>query len=223
MRTKIICALLLLTLCGALEMLALPQAAVVVDRIVARVEDDILTLSELRELGRFQQLANGTGAQNGVAADDELLRRLIDQWIVNMEASVAQFPHPAREDVQAEVARLSAQFGSEAAYRARLKELELTPEIVARHVERQIYLSRFMDYKLRPTVHVENAAVETYYREELAPELKKRGQAVPPLEDVEEQIRELLTQREISAHVIKWLDDTRSRLKIDVVEQKKTP
>jgi peptidyl-prolyl cis-trans isomerase SurA len=199
------------------------HAQQVVDRIVARIEDDILTLSEMQELGRFQQLANGAGAARELPQDDELLRQLIDQWIVNTEATVARFPHPSKEEVQTEVARLAAQFGSAEAYRARLKDLGLTPESVARQVERQIYLSRYLDYKLRPTTSVESAEVEKYYREELVPELKKRGQAVPAQEIVEDQIRELLTQREISARVAKWLEDTRSRLKIDIVERKKTP
>jgi hypothetical protein len=222
MRRRITCAVLWLALCGAPGIVT-AQHAVVVDRIVARVEDDILTLSELRELGRFQQLANGSGAPRAIPADAELLRQLIDQWIVNTEAGVAQFPHPAKDDVQEEVARLAAQFGSEAAYRARMQELELTPESVARQVERQIYLARFLDYKLRPMAQVGVAEVEKYYKEELVPELKKRGQAVPPLDEVDEQIRELLTQREISARVTKWLDDTRSRLKIDIVEAKQSP
>ncbi len=199
------------------------QAQQVVDRIVARIEDDILTLSEMQELGRFQQLANGPGAARELPKEDELLRQLVDQWIVNTEATVARFPHPTKEDVQTEVARLAAQFGSAEAYRARLVALGLTPESVARQVERQIFLSRYLDYKLRPTTNVESAAVEKYYREELVPEVTKRGQAVPALENVEDQIRELLTQREISARVTRWLADTRSRLKIDIVEKKKTP
>ncbi len=222
MRRVFTCGLLLLALCGAPGLLA-AQQGVVVDRIVARIEDDILTLSELRELGRFQQLANGASAPRAMASDDELLKQLIDQWIVSTEASVAQFPHPSKEEVQAEVARLTAQFGTADAYHARLKELELTPASVTRQVERQIYLARFLDYKLRPTAQVESADVEKYYREELVPALQKRGQKAPPMDNVEDQIRELLTQREISARVTKWLDDTRSRLKIDIVEQKKTP
>ena len=222
MRRRFTCAVLLFVLCGS-PLIGAAQGAVVVDRIVARVEDDILTLSEMRELGRFQQLVNGPGAAREMTSDAELLRQLIDQWIVNTEASVAQFPRPTKEEVQGEVAKLAAQAGGEAAYRARLKELELTPEAVSRQVEQQIYLARFLDYKLRPTAQVGSADVEKYYREELTPEMKKRGQAVPPLEDVEEQIRELLTQRDISARTTKWLEDTRARLKIDIVEPKKTP
>ena len=43
-----------------------------VDRIVARVEHDIITLSEVRELGRYQQLVEGR-----VADDERLLTQLI--------------------------------------------------------------------------------------------------------------------------------------------------
>src|SRR2546426_6434323 len=62
---------------------AAPQQ--VVDRIVARVQDDILMLSELRELGRYQQLV-----QDQAASDDRLLTQLLEQWIVNAEATAAR-------------------------------------------------------------------------------------------------------------------------------------
>lgn len=201
------------------------QAQQVVDRIVARIEDDILTQSEVRELGRFQQLVNsaGAGGRKELPGEDELIGWLIDQWIVDAEATAARFPHPTKEEVQKEVERLTAQCGSMDAYRARLKELGLTAESVARHVERQIYLARYLDYKLRPVAHVESAQVEKYYREELVAELRKRGQDAPALETVEEQIRELLTQREISARAAKWLEETRTRLKIEIMGKQNTP
>jgi hypothetical protein len=201
------------------------QAQQVVDRIVVRIEDDILTQSEVREMGRFQQLVNGTGAsgKNHPPGEDELIGRLIDQWIVNTEATGARFPQPAKEDVQKEVERLAAQFASADAYRARLQELGLTAESVARHVERQIYLARYLDYKLRPVAHVESTQVEAYFREELLPELRRRGQDAPALANVEGQIRELLTQREISARAAKWLEETRARLRVEVTGKKNSP
>jgi hypothetical protein len=201
------------------------QAQQVVDRIVVRIEDDILTQSEMRELGHFQQLVNspGTGAQSRMPGEDEIIGRLIDQWIVLTEATAARFPKPAKADVQTEFERLAAQFGSADAFRARLQELGLKAESVARQVERQIYLARYLDYKLRPAAHVESAQVEKYFREELAPELRKRGQEAPSLENVEGQIRELLTQREISTRAAKWLEETRARLRIEIAGKKNSP
>ncbi len=188
---------------------AAPQQ--VVDRIVARVQDDILMLSELRELGRYQQLV-----QDQAASDDRLLTQLLEQWIVNAEATAARFPRPSEAEVSRELERLEKQFASPEAYRARLQQLELSPAAVRRLVEQQLYLTRYLDYKFRPTSQVDTPAIEKYYREQLVPSLAARGQAAPPLENVQDQIRELLIQREISQRAARWLEETRSRLRIEL-------
>ena len=55
----------------------LSQTGRVVDRIVARIEGDILLLSQVRELGAFQQLVEGHAE-----SEDGLLQELIEQGIV---------------------------------------------------------------------------------------------------------------------------------------------
>jgi len=66
-------------------------------------------------------------------------------------------------------------------------------------------------------VQVEPAAIDAYYKQELLPELAKTNQPAPGRSEVENQIRELLIQRGISDLTLKWLDDTKSRLKIEIV------
>lgn len=183
----------------------------VVDRIVARVEDEILTLSEMRELGRFQELM---GSRPG--NDQELLRQLIEQWIVNTEATAGRFARPQPEEVEHQLAALRGQFASLDAYRARLQQLGLSESAVRRLVERQLYFSRYLDYKFRPAAQVELAEVEAYYRDELVTRLKERRQAVPPLDEVEDQIRELLTQRKITERAARWLEESRQRTRIEM-------
>jgi hypothetical protein len=191
------------------------SAQLVVDRIVARIEDDIITLSEVRELGRYQQLVEGRAG-----SDDRLLAELIDQWIVNSEATAARFPRPIEAEVNRELDGLEKQFASPEAYRARLRELGLSAA-VRRIVERQLYLVRYLDYKFRPAAQVDAEAIEKYYREQLTPQLTAAGQTVPPLESVEDEIRELLTERQIGERTSRWLDETRSRLKIELPAQAK--
>jgi hypothetical protein len=191
------------------------SAQLVVDRIVARIEDDIITLSEVRELGRYQQLVEGRAG-----SDDRLLAELIDQWIVNSEATAARFPRPIEAEVNRELDGLEKQFASPEAYRARLRELGLSAA-VRRIVERQLYLVRYLDYKFRPAAQVDAEAIEKYYREQLTPQLTAAGQTVPPLDSVEDEIRELLTERQIGERTSRWLDETRSRLKIELPAQAK--
>ena len=199
------------TLLVLLALAAPLRAQQVVDRIVARVEGDILTLSEIRELGRFQQLLEGRAA-----SDEKLLQQLLEQWIVQSEATASRFPQPSPEEVQSELARIQKEFASPEAYRARLRELGLTEAALRRFLERQLYFARFLDYRFRPGVQAEPAEVEKYYQEELVPRLTAQKRAVPPLETVEEQIRELLTQREISLRAARWLEESRSRLRVEI-------
>jgi hypothetical protein len=187
------------------------QSARVVDRIVARIEDDIILQSQVRELGAFQQLIDGHAE-----SDDTLLNELIEQWIVETEASAAHFPQPALSEVDRELTGLKEHFSSPDVYASHLAELGLSSGQVRQLLTRQIYIERYVDYKFRPTVLIEPADIDAYYQNEFLPELAKNNQPVPGRTTVDEQIRELLTQRRISGMTAKWLDDTKSRLKIEI-------
>ena len=87
----------------------------------------------------------------------------------------------------------------------------------------QLYFSRFLDFRFRPAAQIDQKQLDTYYNDEFAPQLKARNQTVPPLDDVEDTIREVLIQRAITDRATQWLNDTRSRLKIDVVSDGARP
>lgn len=197
-------------LLAALSAPGLVAAQRVVDRIVARVEDDILCLSELRELGQFQQLAGGQAESDG-----KLLDRLVDQWIVKTEADGARFPLPSDADVDRHIEHLQKQFASPEALESRLRESGLMMPQLRRIVAEQLYLTRYLDYKFRPAVQIEQAEIEKYYRETLLPQLAARGEAAPPLDTVEERVREVLVERGINELADRWLEESRSRLHIE--------
>ena len=187
------------------------QSTRVVDRIVARIEGDIILQSQVRELGEFQQLIDGRSE-----SDSKLLDELIEQWIVETEASASHFPEPAISEVDRELKRLIGLFANSEQYATRLYQLGLSAAAVRQLLSRQIYVARYVDYKFRPSVQVEAADIETYYTKDLLPELAKNGRPAPERAAVEDQIRELLIQHGITDLAAKWLDDTRSRLKIEI-------
>lgn len=183
----------------------------VVDRIVAHIEDDIITQSEVRELSAYQELVDGHAE-----SDDRVLNELIEQWVVNNEATATQFPPAAESEVNREVARIQGRFPNPQAYNQRLAGLGLTPEAVKRIVAREIYLARYLDYKFRPAVQVSDDDIAKYYKEQLVPTMTGKGQAAPPLDKVTDQIRELLVQQGVSERAATWFDETKSRLKIQI-------
>ena len=188
--------------------------ATIVDRVAVRVEDDVITESEIQELGAFQQLTEGKSKPRA-----ELIQELVDQWIVRGEAGTAMFPPPSSADVDHAFAGFLKQFPSREDFEKHCDEVGLTEAAVRRNLEQQLYLSRFIDYRFRAAAQVDSAQIESYYRDEFTPQLKARGDPVPPLDDVADTIREVLTQRAIGARAAHWLDDTRARLRVDVVPQ----
>ena len=184
----------------------------IVDGIAARIEGDVLTESELNELSAFQRLVDGKATSR-----DELIRELTDQWIVNNEAQTSQFPRPSAKDVDQALAALEKQSGSHDDFQKRLAELGLTENAVRRQLDMQIYLERFLDYKFQPAAQIDEQQIDDYYNGEFTKQAQAHGQAVPPLDEVHAEIRHLLTERIITQRSTQWLDDTRARLRIEIL------
>jgi len=195
---------------GSAEAPAYGGAAQEVDGIAVRIEGDIIMESEVRELGKFQQLVDGKPKPR-----EEILRELEDQWIIRGEAKQSKFEPPSNEDVDREYAAFTQQFGSAEQFQEQLQAVGLTERDVRRLLGDQLYFSRFLDYRFRPGAQVDDAQVADYYRDEFAPAMKAKGQAVPPLDAVQEKIHEVLVQRAITDLADKWLDETRQQLRIE--------
>ena len=194
------------------------DSAQTVDGIAARIEDDVLTESEVRELAAFQTLVDGQAKPRA-----ELIRELGDQWVVRGEAEATKYPQPPPDAVDHAYAQLAARFSSPEEFKNRCTAVRLTETEVRLMLAQQLYLSRFLDYRFRPAAQVDQSQIEAYYNGEFAKQLKSRGQPVPPLDDIEDTIREVLVQRAISDRAAQWLDETRARLKIDVMPQGDRP
>ena len=205
----------LLAACLAAPALAAPQAGVVLDRVLARIENDIITLSDVRELAAFQRLAGRKPAE-----ESELLRELIDQWIVANDAAAARFPSPPAAQVDAEFAALRNQIGSPEKFAARLRELDLSEQDVRHLVAKQILLDSYLERKFRAVARVQPGEVERYYHDEFVPQLQRRQQSVPPLDDVRDSITGLLIERDITRRADQWIAQARSSLDIELFLEK---
>lgn len=199
---------------------ALPESqmahadAQTIDGIAARIEDDVITESEVNELAAFQKLVDGSSKPRA-----QLIQELADQWIVRGEAEAAKYPQPSQETVDAAYQQLVGQFASAQEFKNRCTQVGLSDAAIRRLLIQQLYLSRFLDFRFRSAAQVSDEEIENYYSKEFAPQLKSRGETVPPLESVQGTIREVLVQREIANRANEWLDETRTRLKIDVVPE----
>ena len=184
----------------------------IVDRIAARVENDIILLSDIRALSRYQQFLDGKSE-----SDAQILDRLIDQWVVRTEADVSRFPHPYDGEIERELERLRKSFASAEQYEARQKQSGLSEAEVRSIVASQLFFSSYLDSRFRPSVQVDSKAIEGFYASTVVPQAKARGQEPPTLDAAHDLIQEALVQRQINEQAEKWLKESRARLHIEIL------
>ena len=186
------------------------SAQELIDRIAARVENDIVLLSDVRHLGRYQMLVDGKSENEA-----QLLDRLIDQWVVQNEADASRFPRPTDAEIDQGVAALKKSFPSLQEYEERRKQSGLTEEQVRDKIATQIHLTNYLDSRFRPSVQVDAKAIEDFYNTAVVPRAKARGQDPPSLEASRDVIQEALIEQSIDAQAERWLKESRSRIHVE--------
>jgi len=181
------------------------------DRVVAAIANAAITESDVEAEfqlesflsdGRVPALAPDAGALAGV------LDRLIDQRLLTLEAAAegigASDVQPAAQQALAEVRK---KCGSEEVFRSSLRVLGLTEAQLLDRLAEQQRMLRIIDLRLRPSVTVEPAEIEAYYHDPFTAEFAKHnpGQTVPPLVQVQIQIREILVQKKVDQQLADWL------------------
>jgi hypothetical protein len=177
---------------------------------VARVENDIILLSDVQELSRYQLLVDGKSE-----SDAAILDRLVDQWVVRTEADTARFPHPSDAEVERGLVRFRNSFVTPEEYEKRKKLSGLSDAEVKSMMETQLYLSNYLDSRFRPAVQIDSKAIEDFYQNGVVPRAKARGQEPPTLDAARDYIQEALIQQGINEQADRWLKESRARLHVE--------
>lgn len=185
------------------------SAQEVIDRIVARVENDVILLSDIKDLQQYQELVEGKSE-----SENAILDRLIDQWIVRSEAELSRFPQPKEAEIDRGVARVASSFASQEEYEARKKQCGLSDSQVRKMVAGQLYLTNYLDSRFRPSAQVDQNAIVEFYDNAVVPRAKARGQEPPTLDAAREVIQEALIEKDISDQADRWLKESRLRLHV---------
>jgi len=184
------------------------------DRVLAVVDEDPVLASDVERAVRL-----GLEQPRPGETDERFRRRvldaLIDQRLQFHEIDRFNFEQVPVDDIQKRVADIRSRFPDEAAFQKALKEVGLDPRTLRQLVARQLLVLTYVDERLGARVFVGPDELNRYYREVLTPEMQKRGQPPPPLEDVREDIRETLKQQKMTQEMAKWTQELRN--KADVV------
>ncbi len=197
---------------------ALRAQETTIDRIVARVDTDIILLSDVRALERYQQLVDGKSE-----TEAQVLDRLIDQWIVRNEADTALFPHPTPDAIDRGVERVQKSFTTAEEYETKKKQVGLSDDDVRAMVASQLYLGDYLDSRFRPSVHVEAKDIQEFYEKAVISRAQARGQEPPSLDAARDIIRDALIRKGIDEQTERWLTESRGRIVVEKMPAPEAP
>lgn len=203
MRTILVCALLLA---------AIPAHAVVLDRIAAIVNDEVITQSEVYAAEQLKLQLESLPIQ------DSMLQERIDHHLI-LQQLTRQPPVQLDEEViQAEIdSFVEAHEGKEATSRF-LSSVGLTDSDLAKEIRDQITIRQFVAFRFRPFVNISLDQAEKYYEDIYVPILKSKGLEAPSFADSFDEIQSEMIQAQVQERVKTWLEELRSNANITIKE-----
>ena len=182
---------------------------------MAVVDEDPILASELEKviaLGLVQRREK----EDDVAFRRRILNGLIEERLRFHEIDRFGFEQVPVDLIEKNVAEIRARFPNEEAFRKTLRDLGLTQQALRQLVARQLMVLTHVEEQLGPRVFVSLDDITAYHRNVLTPEMQKRKQPVPPLEDVRDQIRAVLKELRLNQELDKWTEELRRAADIHI-------
>ena len=194
------------------------RAQEVVDKMVATVnagvKTDLITYSDL-----LWQLALQPGTVLDNPSSTELnraLRLLIDQRLILQEAEKLPTIVPTQKEISDARDDLARNFASVPEFQQRLQRVGMTSEKLDEIVEQRLKMEKYLDFRFRNFVVINQTEIADYYNQVFVPRLKERfpGRIVPSLDEARAEIEKTLTESKIESDTDAFLDTIRERAEI---------
>jgi hypothetical protein len=199
-------------------------AGQIVDRVVANVNGHVVLQSDWEQEVAFEEFSNARDPNSFTAVErNQALDQLIDRELLREQVHPSQ-PAPAeqvaarlaelRQEVCKEAAKLQKDCATGDGWRVTLQRYGLTQSSLEKRLSDEIQLMKLVDDRLRPSIHIDPQAVETYYNDRLLPEMQRAGSRVTPLPEVSGRIEDLLAEQKMNELLSGWLASLRSGSRI---------
>jgi len=182
-----------------------PARAEIIDRILAVVDTQIITLSDARAALRFG-LVPADVSTDPIGA---VLQRLIDRRLMLAEVDRYAPPDPPDQAVDARMAAIERRFGDALALEIALNQSALTREELRRQMRDGLRIDSYLQQRFSASVQVSDDELMRYYKEHAA-EFMRDGQ-LRPFEDVREIVRERAAETQRAGFIRQWVDGLRRR------------
>src|SRR6266496_4171969 len=195
------------------------HASEVLDGIVATVNGHVILQSDLDEELRFESLMSGH-EQQGTSADDwkRVLDRLVDRELLNEQVSTAEFAQTTADEIEKQLEQVKSDYlqKGKTSWTSALASHGFSESEIRDRIALGLNQWKLIDARLRPSIQIDQTAIDDYYNRQFLPELRRSGGQPIALQEAAPKIRELLTQQKINEALASWLETLRSQAQIRI-------
>jgi peptidyl-prolyl cis-trans isomerase SurA len=195
------------------------QAGEVLDRIVASVNGHVILQSDLDEELRYESLMSGHEQKTPTPSDRKVaLDRVVDRELLSEQASTTEFTQTTADEIDKQLEQIKSDYApsDKTSWGEALSRHGFTETEVRARIALELNQLKMIDVRLRPSVQIENGAIEEYYNRRFLPEVRRSGAQPVSFQEAAPKIREVLTQQRISDALASWLETLRSQAQIRI-------
>ncbi len=183
--------------------------AELIDRVVASVNNEVITLRELNQAVSFNAGLSAS-AQNEQKLRAETLEGLINRRLLLQEAFRIRFVEVSDQDISAEIKKLKERLGSDSDYTRFLSLLDSTEEQLGRMLSERLLVQRFVEKKIGLFVRVSSEEAENYFDDN--PDAFKGKRFL----EVQKAITAAISERKLEQQTAQYLDELKTRAEIRI-------
>jgi peptidyl-prolyl cis-trans isomerase SurA len=197
-------------------------SAVVLDRVIAVINGDVLLESDVQDEMRFaalQPYSIPPGENTRLRAAQRLVNRTLILQQMSDPQQTIKVPEPTEKEVQQRIDELRKQIPACKRYHCETAEgwhdfLEangFTEEQVEARWRQRLRILQFTEERFRSGIRVSRPEVEAYYQKNLLPQFEKEKLTPPTLDSIASRIEEILLQEKVNVLLQDWLKTLRDQ------------
>ena|SRR5438445_10108411 len=189
--------------------------AATIDRIAALVDRQVLTVSEIGQMAEIRFFPRTSSW-----SDDDYRKNILDALIAQALRfrDVERFGAEdiSKDAIETRLLQIQQRFASPGDFTTALQRAELTLDEVRALIKRQLQVETYIQERFAPMIFVATEEIENYYKGPWTQQRRARGLSVPPLADVQDEIRTQLKSTRLQREVERWTTQLRSRANVDI-------
>jgi peptidyl-prolyl cis-trans isomerase SurA len=193
------------------------EPGVMLDRLVAVVNGEVILESDVDEERRFEEVQPYRTIEESTRA--KIIERLVDRTLILQQAALEPQDTVTDKELDTQLATLRKDVPgckpnaceTDAGWKDFLASHGFTVEEFSSRWQKRMQLLKFIEVRFRNGISVKDDEVQAYYEKTMLPEYEKRHVTPPPVDAIKRRIEEVLLQQQVSALLQDWLKSLRAQ------------